>query len=171
MLRRSTISSRVHLCSSSSLPRAFVYSPALASNTSSRPRFTRIISSAARAFSQSTATTCHRPSSWHTDGTLSALPSLSHSAKPPINMSALTARRPHSTQSKGKEPEQPDHSHDHAHDHDHASHSHSHSHSHGLFSTLVHTHDHAEEGHTKDPEKIVQALQGQGEYRVSPFNL
>ncbi|KAH9894913.1 hypothetical protein C8Q73DRAFT_692188 [Cubamyces lactineus] len=163
MLRRSPISPRVHLCSPSSLPRAFVYSPGLSSNTPSRSRFTRIISSAARAFSQSTATTCPRPSSWHTNGILSAPPSLSHSAIPPIHMSTLTARRPLSTQSKGKETEHPDHSHDHAHDHDHASHSHSHSHSHGLFSTLVHTHDHAEDGHTKDPEKIVQALQGQGD--------
>ncbi|KAI0666531.1 cation efflux family-domain-containing protein [Trametes maxima] len=77
-------------------------------------------------------------------------------------MATLNARRSHSTQSNGKEPEHPAAS---AHDHDHpsTSHSHSHSHSHGIFDTLVHTHDHGEDGHGKDAEQIVQALKGQGD--------
>ncbi|KAI0644560.1 cation efflux family-domain-containing protein [Trametes meyenii] len=81
-------------------------------------------------------------------------------------MSTLTARRSHSTQSKGKEPEHSaasTHEHEHEHDHASGSHSHSHSHSHGIFDTLVHRHDHGEEGHGKDAEQIVQALKGQGD--------
>ncbi|KAH9858576.1 cation efflux family-domain-containing protein [Lenzites betulinus] len=88
-------------------------------------------------------------------------------------MATLSARRSHSTQTKGKEPERaeqpaaPSPDHDHDHDHDHAAHPHTHSHSHshsgGIFSTLVHRHDHGEEGHEKDAEQIVQALQGQGD--------
>ncbi|KAI8975826.1 cation efflux family-domain-containing protein [Trametes punicea] len=83
-------------------------------------------------------------------------------------MATLTARRPYSTQSKGKEAEHAatlphEHEHPQNHSHDHASHSHSHTHSHGIFSSLVHRHDHAEEGHAKDPEQIVQALKGQGD--------
>ncbi|KAI0717297.1 hypothetical protein C8T65DRAFT_694400, partial [Cerioporus squamosus] len=81
-------------------------------------------------------------------------------------MATLTARRPYSTPSKGKEPERAaTDSHDHVHDHqtETHSHSHSHSHSHGILGALVHRHDHAEEGHTKDPEKIVQALKGEGD--------
>ncbi|CDO77691.1 hypothetical protein BN946_scf184969.g42 [Trametes cinnabarina] len=76
-------------------------------------------------------------------------------------MATLTARRPHSTQSrKGKETEHSESANP-SHDQNHHSHAHSHSHSHGLFSSLLHRHDHAEEGHTKDPEQIVQALKGQ----------
>lgn len=78
-------------------------------------------------------------------------------------MATLSTRRPHTTQSKGKEPERrtqeehPDHDHDHDHDH----HDHSHSHSHSLLGSLAHTHSHAEESHA-DAEKVVEALRGRG---------
>ncbi|KAI0779922.1 hypothetical protein C8Q74DRAFT_1261951 [Fomes fomentarius] len=83
-------------------------------------------------------------------------------------MATLSARRPHSTQSKGKEPERTGHSatesHDHEHDHDHDhSLSHSHSHSHGFFGSLIHTHDHSDGGHEQDAEQIVQAFKGEGD--------
>ncbi|RDX48034.1 hypothetical protein OH76DRAFT_1353177 [Lentinus brumalis] len=82
-------------------------------------------------------------------------------------MATLTARRPHSTQSKGKEPERTQPSATGSHDHDQPtethSHSHTHSHSTGFFGALVHRHDHDEEGHVKDPEQIVQALKGEGD--------
>ncbi|KAF9012398.1 mitochondrial iron ion transporter [Cyathus striatus] len=47
------------------------------------------------------------------------------------------------------------HNDDHDHDHDH-----SHTHSHSIFG---HTHAPGEPGHTKDPEKIIAALRGQGD--------
>ncbi len=81
------------------------------------------------------------------------------------HMATLTARRAHSTQSKGKEPERSTDSHDpqdHSHDPHTHSHSHSHSHSHTFLASFVHIHDHAEEGHAKDAEQIVQALKGEG---------
>lgn len=132
-----------------------------------RAQTARGTSAAERAFSPSTLTRIGRSPSL-----LASPSSLRVAAARHTDMATLTARRPHSTQSKGKEPEQPETStaHPHDHDHDHASdhsHSHSHSHSDGIFSTLVHRHDHGEEGHSKDAEQIVQALQGQGEYRPS----
>ncbi|RPD63686.1 hypothetical protein L227DRAFT_496270 [Lentinus tigrinus ALCF2SS1-6] len=84
-------------------------------------------------------------------------------------MSTLATRRPHSTSSKGKQPERSQssatdsHGHDHDHDPHLPSHSHSHSHSHGFLGSLVHRHDHSEEGHAKDAEQIVQALKGEGD--------
>ena len=98
------------------------------------------------------------PSSPHSPASLFLLPA--------SRMATLVARRAHSTQSKGKEPERNVESHDHDHEHTHDAHSHSHSHSHthshGFLSSLVHRHDHGEEGHAKDPEQIVQALKGEG---------
>lgn len=92
---------------------------------------------------------------------------------PTSHMATLTARRPHSTQSKGKEPQRSTESHDPNHDHSNDphthSHSHSHSHSHGFLGSFAHSHDHSEEEHSKDAEQIVQALKGQGTCRVGPF--
>ncbi|KAH9944706.1 cation efflux family-domain-containing protein [Amylocystis lapponica] len=83
-------------------------------------------------------------------------------------MATLTARRTHSSQAKGKEPEHRDgepepkhHAHkEHPHSHEHE-HGHSHSHSHSIFGAMTHTHAPGE-GHT-DAEQIVEALKGGGD--------
>ncbi|KAI0093379.1 cation efflux family-domain-containing protein [Irpex rosettiformis] len=89
-------------------------------------------------------------------------------------MASLTSRRPHTTSTKGKEPERPtevdhhkreqDHDHDHNHEHNHDDgheHSHSHSHSHSVLSSFGHAHTHGEGGHG-DADQVVAALTGKG---------
>lgn len=87
--------------------------------------------------------------------------SLSPSPPLVVTMATLNARRPHTTSSKGKEPERRDHEeHDHDNDHDHGR-GHSHTHSHSVFSSLGHAHTHGENGHG-DAETVVKVLQGAG---------
>lgn len=90
-------------------------------------------------------------------------------------MASLTSRRPHTTSSKGKEPErrsnngheghqhehEHDHQHDHQHGHNHDGHTHSHSHSQSVFGSFAHAHSHADGGHG-DAEKVIEALRGSG---------
>ncbi|KZT04587.1 uncharacterized protein LAESUDRAFT_727753 [Laetiporus sulphureus 93-53] len=77
-------------------------------------------------------------------------------------MSTLGARRPYSSEAKGKDPRKPtedlhDHHKEDPHEHGHE-HSHTHSHSHSIFGAMTHTHGPGEEGAGHDAEQIVEAL-------------
>lgn len=119
------------------------------------------------------ANTIRSFSSSHSSTSTSLLATSSCASTPSLarcqTMATLSARRSHSTQSKGEDPERTGHleSHDHEHDHEHSP-SHSHSHSHGFFGSLIHTHDHSDGGHERDAEQIVQAFKGEG--GCSTFN-